>query len=158
MMSLPNASCHPPAALPGRAVSDMRWRYHACLLGLTVAVLLAAGGMEIHHGRQVVLPLLGPLPAACVWNSLWSTHCPGCGLTRSIVSLMHADPAAAWGYNPAGLLIFAIALYQIPFRTIQLKRLARGAPDYRHGPWTLQAAIWAAVTALVAQWLWRTVL
>ncbi|NIL97848.1 MAG: DUF2752 domain-containing protein [Planctomycetales bacterium] len=146
-----------PALRPHREI-DARWRYHAWLLALISLALLATALMEIHGDQQVTLPLAGPLPAACVWKSLWGTNCPGCGLTRSFVALTHADLAAAWRYNPAGTLIFAIAMYQIPFRSVQLWRLARGRADRRHRPWTIHLAVWATVTALIVQWLWRTVL
>ncbi|MDH3718592.1 MAG: DUF2752 domain-containing protein [Planctomycetota bacterium] len=157
-MPVPEATLHGDKHLLTRLVIDARWQYHIWLLSLVCGALLAAALMEIRGGHHVTLPWLGPLPAACVWKSMWGMNCPGCGLTRSVVSLMHADPGAAWRYNPAGWLIFAIAIYQIPFRAVQLWRLARGQVDRRHGIWTIHLAVWATVTAIIAQWLWRTVL
>ncbi len=50
-------------------------------------------------------------------------------MTRSFVSLAHAQWADAWRFNPVGFLFFAIVVFQIPYRILQLARIRRGLPE-----------------------------
>jgi hypothetical protein len=122
----------------------------ACSLALVGAsLLLNARGEE-----TVTLPILGtPLPPLCAMKGLAGWDCPGCGLTRSFVSLAHGDFARAWHFNPAGWLIFAAILLQIPFRAVQLWRLRRGLREL-DAPWLIVLA-WLIVVALLGQWAAR---
>ena len=70
-------------------------------------------------------------------------------------ALAHGHVFEAWHFNPAGLLLFAVVLYQIPFRAMQLWRLRTGRNEFRHSPWTVAVASWLLVAALVGQWVWR---
>ncbi len=135
-----------------------RWRFHVGVLCFSAAILTAAIVLNIGASQHVVAPLYGEMPSMCAWKKAFNIDCPGCGLTRSFVALGHGDVVEAWMYNPAGLLMFAIVLYQLPFRGRQLWALWHGRPDYRHGPWTLQFTIWGVVLALIAQWVVRFVL
>jgi hypothetical protein len=74
-------------------------------------------------------------------------------LTRSFVSLGHGRLADAWSYNPAGLLLFVAMVYQIPYRSAQLVRLARGLESWRHVG-TI-AFCWTLVAATIGQWIWK---
>src|SRR5262249_47049977 len=97
--------------------------YHIILLALSSGVLLAAAILSIRDRSQVVLPGLQlPIPELCTMRRLVGIDCPGCGLTRCFISLAHGDLAAAWSYNPAGLWLFLIMAFQIPFRSYQLWR------------------------------------
>ena len=70
------------------------------------------------------------------------------------LSLAHGDTAAAWSYNPAGLWLFAIMVFQIPFRSYQLWRIGRGKPELVL-PWAIQLAFGVLAIALLAQWSLR---
>lgn len=132
-----------------------RWRFHVGVLCVSAAILTAAIMLNIGNSQHVVAPLYGEMPPMCAWKKAFSVNCPGCGLTRSFVAFGHGDVVAAWKYNPAGLLMFALVLYQFPFRGRQLWVLWHGRPDYRHGPWTVQIVIWIVVFVLIAQWVVR---
>ncbi|MFU8802247.1 MAG: DUF2752 domain-containing protein [Bradymonadaceae bacterium] len=43
----------------------------------------------------------------CVFRRATGLDCPGCGITRSLVSMMHGDVAASLSAHPFGLLFFA---------------------------------------------------
>src|SRR5439155_17330752 len=93
-----------------------------------------AGLLAIRDQTDVLLPLIDlPLPELCTLRRLTGLACPGCGLTRCFISLAHADLAAAWSYNPAGLLLFPMVAFQIPFRGLQLWRLRRGQAEISLG-------------------------
>jgi len=41
-----------------------------------------------------------PLVPACPWHVMTGWPCPGCGTTRAIVHLLHADVPGAMRFNP----------------------------------------------------------
>jgi hypothetical protein len=127
---------------------------HWVILGLSVAVLALAAVLKVGDGVGVVLPILGwPLPELCTSRRLLGFECPGCGLTRSFIAIMHGDLARAWFYNPAGLLVFAAIAFQVPYRTVQLNRARRGKPSF-HTAWL--DGTWIIVgAALITQWIAR---
>lgn len=118
---------------------------------VALSFLLRAPG-----GDPVLLPFLDqPLPGMCTFKRFAGVGCPGCGLTRCFVSLAHGDVRSAWAFNPAGILLFAAAVFQIPYRLAQISRIRRGLPELR---WrALDWALWLILFALLAQWVVRTV-
>lgn len=129
--------------------------YHLVLLAMCGAVLVLAAVLSVRNQTQVVVPLLGqPLPELCFARRLTGYGCPGCGMTRSFISLMHGDFASAWRYNPSGPLLFAIMAAQIPFRSIQLWRIRRGLPEWKTG-WTAQILLGILAILMIGQWALR---
>jgi len=129
--------------------------YHVVWLGLSSGVLLAAALLSVRGQTQVVLPLLGvPLPELCMLRRTLGLDCPGCGMTRSFIALAHGDVWSAWSYNPAGLLLFAILAFQLPFRACQLWRIRRGRPEMAMTG-AAQMAFGVFATALLGQWALR---
>lgn len=54
----------------------------------------------------VPLGLLEQGPTVCVFHNLTGHDCPGCGMTRSLVALLHGDAVLALAYNK-GIIIVA---------------------------------------------------
>ena len=46
----------------------------------------------------------------CVFSALTGLECPGCGVSRMLVSLVHLDLAAAFSHNPFLLITSPILL------------------------------------------------
>jgi len=129
--------------------------FHGVLLALCSSVLLLALALSVRSGAQVVVPILGiPLPELCFLRRFTGLNCPGCGLTRCFISLAHGDVPAAWKYNPAGLLLFAIIAFQVPYRTAQLWRIRRGFAELETGA-AAQAALGTFAVLLIGQWALR---
>jgi len=133
-------------------VSHRSTSHHWLLLAGCVVVLVLAWALDIRRERYVVLPLMTrPLPEICMFKRLTSASCPGCGLTRSFISLAHGDLAGAWKYNPAAFLLFPAMVFQIPYRSVQLWRHHRGL-----APWDLTRLVllgWLLVIVLLGQWI-----
>ncbi len=68
------------------------------VLGFTGACVLLATFIFAHS------QLHGP---PCLFRTFLHLPCPGCGMTRSLISLWHADPAVSFRYHPMGILIFS---------------------------------------------------
>lgn len=81
--------------------------------GIVVATLLPTGGIE--DG-----------PVLCPFRALTGLPCPGCGLTRSWVYLMHGDLGSALASNWFGpvLIVAVIALTVVALRA----RISRRRP------------------------------
>ncbi len=146
----------PPPCLPP-AVVDAQVSHHRLFLALSLAVLcvcflLPAPG----DSGQVRLPGSNTtLPTFCMLKRECGIDCPGCGLTRCFLSVSHAQVASAWHYHPAGVLLFAAMVAQIPYRLVQVRRLRRGRCELNH--WTLSALPWLLVVAILGQWILRMI-
>jgi uncharacterized protein DUF2752 len=144
-------------AQPHRAALSIRPDplYHVILLSLSVIVLLLAFIFSIRGQTQVVVPLARlPLPELCMMRRMTGLDCPGCGMTRCFIALAHGDVASAWSYNPAGLWLFAIVVFQVPFRLVQLGRIRRRQPEIVLSGVT-QIVLGTFAAALLAQWALR---
>ena len=129
--------------------------FHWILFALCATVLLLAWLLGVRGGTSVVLPGFElALPNLCMSRRLMGIDCPGCGMTRCFISLAHADVNAAWAYNPAGIWLFAIMAFQVPYRALQLWRIGRGLPEFslhRTATWAL--GLFAVL--LLVQWMAR---
>ncbi len=165
--SLPDKQCEPAAAgttdredvvdatiaptqIPYRPGTMLHWTF----LVIAVAVVAASLSLSVHNGEQVILPIIDvPLPGTCTFRTLTGLPCPGCGLTRSFISMGHANFRDAWNYNPAGFLFFVVVAFQIPYRIYQLRRIRRGRDQHRFA-WIDNWILIALVVALIVQWIY----
>jgi hypothetical protein len=46
--------------------------------------------------------------SVCLWRALFGVPCPGCGMTRALLSLACGDLRAAWRFNPASFVVAPI--------------------------------------------------
>jgi len=140
-------------AAPHRIPPDPQ--YHLVVLAICSGVIVLALLLSVREETQVLMPVLGaPLPELCMMKQMTGASCPGCGMTRCFISLAHGDVRAALHYNPAGLLLFSILAFQIPYRITQLVRLRRGSPELRMGIWP-QILFGILGILMVGQWVLR---
>lgn len=128
--------------------------YHVAILLAAFVVIVSAVALEVRDER-VVLPIWHlPLPDSCWYKRLTGHACPGCGLTRSVICLFHGEFFRAWHFNPGGYLVFAILVYQFPYRILQFLRISRSLPAFRPTRATsILVGLLAAV--LLIQWVVR---
>lgn len=50
-------------------------------------------------------PSAGPWAVHCAFHEGTRLPCPGCGLTRGTISVMHAEWSAALGYHPGAFVV-----------------------------------------------------
>lgn len=132
-----------------------RVRYHLWILATALLVLCVALLLIVPDQGLTSFPLIGEIPPLCLWKRLLNVDCPGCGLTRSFAALAHGHWLAAWSFNPAGWMFFAVCLYQLPYRGWQLWRLFHGRAEYEHRSRTIAIVVWTLLAALLAQWIWK---
>jgi Protein of unknown function (DUF2752) len=78
-------------------------------------------------------------PAACPLRSTTGIPCPFCGMTRAVVAAVHGDMLKSLAFNPAGILIVAIAI-AVLIRPSLLR---------------IRPPIWLLAVPLGALWLWN---
>jgi hypothetical protein len=67
------------------------------------------------------------IPLFCPFKALTGIPCPGCGMTRALLSLAKGDFQGAFHFNPFSFfLVFMVLISMAPGG--QLKRLPPGAP------------------------------
>ena len=124
---------------------------------MAAAVIAVASVLRINEQGQVATPWGGDstgMPPLCIYRRLFQVECPGCGLTRCFVSAANGNVSQAFTFHPVGLLLFGLAVAQIPYRAWQIGRLLRGKDDISAHAW----APWLAGTLgvlLIGQWAVR---
>ncbi|MBI2863701.1 MAG: DUF2752 domain-containing protein [Chloroflexi bacterium] len=87
----------------------------------------------------------------CFFERFLDMHPPGCGVTRSLLAIAGGNISSAWNFNPAGLLVFAFILAQIPLRVTALKFPASGVRVFRIS----RLGTWVVIAAVILVWIIR---
>lgn len=142
------------AGPPAKAGRDDRLFHILWLIVPAVAIGLSLV-LEIRDSRQVIVPVLNqPLPELCSFRRMMGIDCAGCGLTRSFISIGHLRLADAWNYHPVGPVLYALAVFQLPYRSMQLWRLSRGQRELQLGK-SGNGTIFALAGLLMVVWIVR---
>lgn len=110
------------------------------LLGLAVGFWLLR-----EHG-----PFVPWLPG-CTFHRLTGLHCPGCGMTRAAAALAHGDLAAAFRFNPVGMVLLPLALIGLGLEALAWIRAKPPRHRLQAGPRTA----WLLVWLVIAFWILR---
>lgn len=119
---------------------------HLLILLAAVAVPAAGAGMTTLNDEQVALSGFEryPLPTLC--GSRWlGVQCPTCGVTRSIIELMHGNLGSSLAFHRLGWLILLFVVLQIPYRIVRLRRPAKRWPRLERAGIAMLLAIGVAV-------------
>ena len=131
------------------------WLFHVTWLVLPALAIGLSVALEIRGTRQVIVPVINqPLPELCSFRRILGIDCAGCGLTRSFISIGHGRLDDAWNYHPAGLVLYAMAAFQLPYRSVQLWRLSRGRRELCLGK-SVNGLIFALAVFLLVVWIVR---
>lgn len=84
---------------------------------LLSSLLIILTLLSLHTYTAQVLSV----PHFCLFQKGLNAPCPGCGITRSVLSIVRGNLFLAWHHNPAGLLLFSFILAQVPLRVIAMK-------------------------------------
>lgn len=93
----PSAGSSPPPAASAEADAALSRRGAKLRLGAGLLALVAA--LVVSWG--VTLPEI-PL---CAFKGFTGRPCPGCGMTRSVVHLLHGDVIASLRFHPLGIVM-----------------------------------------------------
>jgi len=106
-------------------VSGLLWM-HAFFFLMALAVIGMSFIMRAEGPQSVFLPGVDfALPELCTAKRVFGVPCPGCGLTRSFVSISHGQFGRAWSFNPASFLLYPFVFAQIPWNAMQFWLIRR---------------------------------
>ena len=103
-------------------------------------------------------------PGFCPFRLSTGLPCPACGLTRSVVALVHGDLGASLYFHPLGLATVLVFVALVLFEVARWPRPAGRAPAHVGGsaPWATLLTWagsgtlpWIAVGAFLAVWVVR---
>jgi hypothetical protein len=122
-----------PAAHAAGTTPSVPFSPHGTL-NLIFLVLIVAGlavlwsfGVSPKSGR-LTLPFSDrELPELCQHVVATGRPCPSCGLTRSLIYALHADPDRSREYHRAGLPTAIMLLLQVAMRVVFLRPSQRSA-------------------------------
>lgn len=89
--------------------------------------------------------LLGQIPEICVFHRVTGIQCPGCGMTRAFLCLLHGDWRGAWDLNPFSLPLAALLLLLAVLPAEFLQRLSMRPLSKTFG--------WVCVGLILVWWL-----
>jgi hypothetical protein len=112
----------------------------AALGALALAVALV---MLREQGADV-----GWMPG-CTFHRLTGLHCPGCGMTRATVAAARGDLAAAFRFNPVGMVVLPLALLGLGLEVLGWVRGKR--LGWHPGP----RLAWLLVWVIAGFWILR---
>jgi hypothetical protein len=101
--------------------------------GLLLAALLLPAALVLLY---CVPPTGGSLYPRCLLHSLTGLHCPGCGATRALHSLLHGDLAQAAAFNVLFLASLPL-LIGAGLRWAVLTWRGRPLPRWRPRGWVI---------------------
>ena len=90
---------------------------HLVVLAVCAGILFFAFLLSPAHSGSPYLSIHAlTLPSTCTFHNLTGLPCPGCGLSRSLVSAVHGDFAASLTFHRLGLLTLVYILLQFLYR------------------------------------------
>jgi hypothetical protein len=122
----------------------------AILVAVAAAALLPASppGAALVVGGQ-------PLPTLCLMRSVLGVRCPGCGLTRSWIDLLHGHWRDSFVQHPFGAVTLLYVLAQLVRQLLWLASPRRRATGSTRATRTLDRLGLVLLLAMVATWPWR---
>ena len=142
--------CDSEASGESTLTPSRRRRHIEMLIAATVVLTLAAI-LRIPDGQRVALPGMSWLtvPEMCFSKAWFGVSCPGCGLTRSFICMMHGHLSEAFAYNRVGPILFLFTVLQFPYRLFGLK----ARRDYPLGYFVAEGSAWLLIGLLIGNWL-----
>jgi len=130
------------------------FRLHGLFFLMASAVIVCSFVMSAEGAATVRAPWFPiQMPETCMSRRLWGIDCPGCGLTRSFISMSHGEFARAFSFNVAGPIVYLFVFVQIPWHAFQMFRLWNFKRPIESG-W-LYVPLFSMSAVILSQWLWR---
>jgi hypothetical protein len=111
-------------------------------------------------GACIPLAWITAGPSLCPFKVITGLPCPGCGMTRSVVALLHGDLAVSAYYHPLGL---PFVLAMLALAIVDARGWWRGSRPGRPSlpsSWLLERVMsspapWVAIGVLTLVWVIR---
>jgi hypothetical protein len=141
--------------VPFRGLLASGWQRFSPLVRPWTLVLLA-----LVVGHLLPMSLVTTGPSFCPFKVATGLPCPGCGLTRSSVALLHGDLGTSLYYHPLGVVMIAGAVLVGLVDLVLWWRGRRPGAEQHPPSWIVERifatpAPWFAIGALATVWAVR---
>jgi len=142
------------------ATASRAWQDRALWLLARLLRPAALGPLALAFGACLPLAWLTAGPSFCPFKVMTGLPCPGCGMTRSVVALLHGDATTSFYFHPLGVpLVLVVVLLALADAWIWW-RAGRPGALFRPPSWLLERVMqtplpWVAIGALAVVWLIR---
>jgi hypothetical protein len=133
---------------PGR---DPEFLLRAALVAAIAAAVVAAALLPASPPGAPLVVGGHPLPTLCLMRSVLGVRCPGCGLTRSWIDLLHGHWRDSLAQHPFGAVALLYVLAQLGWLLSKRRRAAGSTRATR----ALDRAGLALLLLMAATWPWR---
>ena len=109
--------------------------------------------MLILHGAMLVAPIIllfwrkhtnGDGFCVCIFRRVFGVDCPGCGVTRSAMSLFAGDIRSAFHMHPGGPVVIALIALIVPYLALILFAKVMGME------WRKEVKVYTGIAILAA--------
>ena len=127
---------------------------HLVVLIACFSILTGALIFELNGADTSCIRLFGiTLPNICTFKMVTGLPCPGCGLLRSMISVMHGDVVSSFAYHRLGLLTIAYIFLQFFYRLGFLLIPMQWARFAKFGKYLNKGIIVLAILFFL-NWIW----
>lgn len=96
--------------------------HHWLVLVLSVLAMILSFVLHLRPDGALAVPGLDrAIPGVCMSQRMLGVSCPGCGLTRSFVTLAHGRVDLAFAFHRMGPIVFLVVALQPPYRLAALR-------------------------------------
>lgn len=96
--------------------SSMSFEMIPHVIVVMICLIILAGALTFTPVKSGLELMRIPVPHSCLFYNLIGIPCPGCGLTRSLVSAVHGDLAGSFSHHRLGMIVLAYVLLQLTCR------------------------------------------
>lgn len=114
-------------------------------LGLSILIIIMVRVFKIKY-QLFLFP--------CPFHQLTGLYCPGCGGTRSALSLLHGHPLTSIRYNPIVIYGFVIYIWYMISNTIELLSNHRMKIGMKYR----DSYFWFGLAIIIFYWIMRNFL
>ena len=99
--------------------TEILWM-HGLFFAMALAVIGGSFLLRSEGQESVFFPgAKQAMPELCAAKRIFEIPCPGCGLTRSFISISDGQFSRAWSLNPVSFLLYPFIFVQIPWQAMQ---------------------------------------
>ena len=92
------------------------------LMSIIATYFIVSVLLKIVFSTNILIP--------CLWKTLFHIECPGCGLTRAFIKILHLNIIGAYKTNPLIFIVLPLSLFYLYIDFMRFKRICFVRTNY----------------------------